>query len=471
MLGVPIHNAACYGALAFLLGIAAASAGISLGVSAAVLAVFCAGAAGARRHARFDISAAALVGLLSIAAAGFLYFHLAATVREPRIPAGASFEGLVSRDPKRGDRQELTLSLRAPANGTVVFYAPRYPAYAYGDILKFGPDAEVGKRYGRQVIRGAAAKMAERQGNRLRAALYGAKRIFVAELDAALPRERAALLAGLTVGERGELSRELKEALSASGTTHIVALSGYNIAILALAAGALLSKFLSHRPRFLSTLGFIAAFVIATGAEASVVRAGVMGAILLLAKESGRTYSLRNAIVLAALVMALLDPSVLMFDLGFQLSFLALLGIVFLLPRLTPLFERARVIPGLLREHLATTAAAQLAVTPLLLSSFGSFSMFALPANVLILGTIPLTMALGLLAGFAGILSNALAGMLAIPADALLSYQIGIITFFGRRLPQTEIAFAPSWLLVLAYYGLLLWWVRHKSSHSHAASS
>ena len=465
--GMAIHNAAFFGAIAFLLGVAAASIGIAFGVYAAALAALGIGTVLVLRRFAADVTRAAIVVLVCVAVLGYFYFHLFAAATVPST-ADKTFEALVARDPKRGDRQELTLSLRSPAAGSVVWYAPRYPAYAYGDVLRFSPEASVSLRYGRYVLRGDAVRTAEGAGNRLRGALYAFKRAFVGILEAALPREKAALLAGLTVGERGEFSDEFKEALRVSGTTHIVALSGYNIAIVALAAGALFSKFLARRPRFLVTLSVIAAFVIATGAEASVVRAGIMGAILLLAKDSGRIYSLRNAITATAFIMALVDPSVLIFDLGFQLSFLALLGIVFLVPRIEPLVLRIRGVPAVLKEHLATTAAAQLAVTPLLLMSFGSVSLFSLPANVLILGTVPLTMALGFLAGFAGLLHGALAGLFALPAGILLSYQIGTIEFFGR-LPQAGLAFIPSWFVVLPYYALLVFWVRWKRKPPHAA--
>ena len=453
--GMAIHNAAFFGAIAFLLGVAAASIGIAFGVYAAALAALGIGTVLVLRRFAADVTRAAIVVLVCVAVLGYFYFHLFAAATVPST-ADKTFEALVARDPKRGDRQELTLSLRSPAAGSVVWYAPRYP------------EASVSLRYGRYVLRGDAVRTAEGAGNRLRGALYAFKRALVGILEAALPREKAALLAGLTVGERGEFSDEFKEALRVSGTTHIVALSGYNIAIVALAAGALFSKFLARRPRFLVTLSVIAAFVIATGAEASVVRAGIMGAILLLAKDSGRIYSLRNAITATAFIMALVDPSVLIFDLGFQLSFLALLGIVFLVPRIEPLVLRIRGVPAVLKEHLATTAAAQLAVTPLLLMSFGSVSLFSLPANVLILGTVPLTMALGFLAGFAGLLHGALAGLFALPAGILLSYQIGTIEFFGR-LPQAGLAFIPSWFVVLPYYALLVFWVRWKRKPPHAA--
>ena len=107
-------------------------------------------------------------------------------------------------------------------------------------------------------------------------------------------------MAGITLGERAEFSKEFKEAMSKSGTTHLVALSGYNITILVLAVAYVLNFFASRRLVFWLTLLIIIGFVAMTGAEASVVRAAIMGGIVLLAKRANRLYSFRNAIVIAA---------------------------------------------------------------------------------------------------------------------------------------------------------------------------
>ena len=108
--------------------------------------------------------------------------------------------------------------------------------------------------------------------------------------------------------------------MSQSGTTHLVALSGYNITVIAIAVSTLLSYFLRRRIVFWLSILTIIAFVLMTGAEASVVRAAIMGGIILLAKQIGRIHSMRNAIVFAALLMVLFNPKILRFDIGFQLS-------------------------------------------------------------------------------------------------------------------------------------------------------
>src|SRR3989344_7151902 len=176
-------------------------------------------------------------------------------------------------------------------------------------------------------------------GNSLRAALIKLKSALIDKLEAVLPAEHAALASGLLLGERAEFTDEFEEAMRRSGTTHIVALSGYNIAILVLVISGIFSYIWNRRVAFYLSLLIIPGFVVMTGAAPSVVRAGIMGLILLFAENQSRPYSSRNAITLTALVMIFFNPRVGVDDVGFQLSFAALLGIIYLYPFLEKKFK------------------------------------------------------------------------------------------------------------------------------------
>ncbi|MEK7077215.1 MAG: ComEC/Rec2 family competence protein, partial [Patescibacteria group bacterium] len=273
----------------------------------------------------------------------------------------------------------------------------------------------------------------------------------------------AALLAGLTFGSRSDFSKEFKEKMSQSGTTHLVALSGYNISVLVLTAALFFRYFLRRRAAFYVTVLVIILFVLMVGGEASVVRAALMGFLALLAKEAGRIYSFRNAITLAAAGMVLFDPTILRFNIGFQLSFLALLGIVYLEPALRELFRRLRSQKkdearreSFLnwRENALTTLSAQLAVAPLIIENFSEISLTSLLANILILVLVPFTMALGFLIGAVGFVAPYLAVIVGWLANVLLAYEIGVINIFSYlRIPVTG---AGSWILFALYYAALL---------------
>ena len=247
-----------------------------------------------------------------------------------------------------------------------------------------------------------------------------------------LPLEKATFLSGLTLGETGEFSEEFEEKLRLTGTTHLVALSGYNIAVIATVVLLALNRWFSRWTSSLFAIIVIISFVVMTGAEASVVRAALMAMVLTIAEYSSRQYYFRNAIVFVALLMVLANPKVLVFDVGFQLSFLATLGIVYLRPVLKNKLG-FNDEPGFLswKDNLLTTSSAQIVVLPILIFSFGQFSPFSLLTNVLILEFIPVTMAIGFFIAIAGIFFSSLAFILSLAIQPLLFYIFGVINIFS----------------------------------------
>ena len=235
-----------------------------------------------------------------------------------------------------------------------------------------------------------------------------------------------------------------------------MAVSGYNIGVIAIGAAAIFSLWLSRKLAFAATTAVIIAFVIITGAESSVVRAGVMGLLMLTAKHFGRPYGIRYAIAFAATTMLFLNPTLLVENIGFQLSFLSLLGITYLAPVFQNLWFGAEAPPGIFawRENLATTAAAQLAVLPIVVSHFEAVSPAAIGANILILPVVPITMALGGLVALGSILAP-LAEIIGRIVTIFLVYQITIINIFAA-LPSVTIPVLASAGGVIIYYGGLI---------------
>ena len=269
-----------------------------------------------------------------------------------------------------------------------------------------------------------------------------------------MPPEKAALIAGMTIGAKEGFSKEFKDKMSISGTTHIVALSGYNISIISLNVLAILALFLTRSASFYITVAVISLFVLMTGAEASAVRAAIMGILALFAKERERQFSMKNAIIFAATGMVLVNPRVLVFDLGFQLSFAALLGIVYFLPVLQKIFRFEKSGFFSWRENALTTISAQLAVVPLLLGKFGTVSLTSIFANILILGAVPLTMGLGFIIALSGLASEFLAVAIALQAGLLLGYELLVIDVFSKfALPIASDFFNLG--TSLAYYLIL----------------
>lgn len=433
-----IHDIAFYSISFFLVGVFIASFKINFGI------IFLLALLIATILLFFNLRWLAILSLFIII--GFFYYgwYDARQTQTLNILFGEKtiFTGIIIGYPERGDRQKLIIELQKPYSGKILANLQSYPSFNYGDLIKFegiikNPQPEGYANYLAKndifgvIISPKSELIAENKVSPLKALLFSVKDKIILSFQKSLVPEKSALLSGITIGERTEFSKKLKEAMANSGTTHIVALSGYNITIIAMAVMAFFNWFLRRRISFYFTILIIVAFVIMAGAEASVVRAAIMGSIILLAKQIGRIHSMRNVIAVAALTMVLHNPKVLVFDVGFQLSFAALIGIVYFAPIIQKLLK-FKEESGFLawRENLLNTVSAQIAVLPLIMFYFGNFSILALAANILILSAIPATMFFGFVMAATGFISMPLTIILGWFANLFLSYELGIIYLF-----------------------------------------
>lgn len=271
-------------------------------------------------------------------------------------------------------------------------------------------------------------------------------------IQQALPEPHASLLAGLLVGSQQGMPEELRQALVASGTTHLVVVSGYNITLV---AGALAGLF--HRsPHLRRTLPVVGVwlFTLLAGGTAPSVRAAIMATVAIVAVQSGRGRDALGALALATAAMLLIDPR-LVHDLGFQLSMLATLGLVTLQPRLASL---APWLPSVVREPVAATLAAQLATTPLLATTFHQVSISAPLANALAAPAIPVATVGGALGVGIVVAAPAVAPLVGAALAIATGYLVNVIElaarFPGALVPTGNVA--P--LIVVPYASALLAW-------------
>ncbi len=387
---------------------------------------------------------AAICSLVIILGAGYaIVFDIYRLDSNLPIGQKTTLTGFVEKAEQGAEGQELIVSAREAYNGKLKIFSQKYPGYKYGDILNIdGKIEQIQDEYKNHYLKdGITARMrnskitptGENEGFWLKRELFAARDFVAASFQKSLSPEKASFMSGLILGDTSGFTKEFREKLSLTGTSHLVALSGYNVAIIIDAIGWALSKRVSRRTFFGLTVLIILGFVVMTGAEASVVRAAIMASLLLLANQIGRMHNFRNALALTAVVMVVANPRILVWDLGFQLSFAALLGLTYLAPALRKLL-RAKDEPGILdwRKNLFATLSAQLAVLPILLNSFGVISALCLITNILLLSAIPITMFFGFAVAFTAVLSGFLARILGWLAGILLAYELTIIDWFSR---------------------------------------
>ncbi len=225
-------------------------------------------------------------------------------------------------------------------------------------------------------------------------------------LARALPEPSAGLAAGILIGLRERVDPDLAAAFTATGLSHVVAISGWNIALVAGLVGGLLAG-RPRRARAVVMLLAICIYTILAGASPSVLRAAVMAAVALVAREIGRPGSAARALGWAVLLLLVAAPASVT-DAGFQLSAAATAG---LLAWASPLGERIRRwapwAPAFAVEGLAVSLAAQAATLPIVLAAFGRLALLSPLLNLVVVPLVPAAMAAGVIALAAGLLAAA----------------------------------------------------------------
>lgn len=396
-------------------------------------------------------------------------------------------EGVVSGEP---DVRDTYTNLRVAVSeievdgqehevtGTVLVRAPRYPEYDYGDELEIGglletppelEDFSYREYLARQGIysvlwRPQITLKNHDQGSAPRRALLAFKRRAQRVIALILHEPQAALLTGILLGIETGIPADLMEAFSATSTTHIIAISGFNISIIAGLLIGLARRLFGKRRAMPWALAGIIIYTILVGASAAVVRAAIMGCLYVIATHYGRQTEALTSLMAAATLMTLLNPQTL-WDLGFQLSFAATLGLILYTPVLQSWFERllSRALsPGtakqtveVLNEALIVTLAAQITTMPIIVYHFRRLSLVTLLSNFLILPAQPGVMLCGGLATIAGLIWLPLGQVIGWIAWLFLTYTIRAVEITAS-VPYASFNLghvSPS--LVWLYYGLL----------------
>ena len=331
--------------------------------------------------------------------------------------------GTVLDDPRpREDRLQLVLGELQVERGDgpaalsdrLLVWLPRGLDASAGDRLRLRSEVEIAEdfegfayreyleRQGIGAVAHARSAEVAADASGPAAILAGLRSALLSGLNGIVPEPEAALGAGILLGVRASIAPEINDAFARAGLTHVVAISGWNIAIVAALVTAVVGP-LSRRPGGRWTTAAVAAttvggYVLLTGASPSVVRAALMAGAMLVAKLGGSRAHAASALALAALVMLLAAPSVL-WDVGFQLSLLATAGLVWFGGAVE---RRLPGWPGWIREPIALTLAAQLTTLPVILVNFERLSLVAPVANVLVVPFVPVAMLFSALAARGG---------------------------------------------------------------------
>jgi len=385
--------------------------------------------------------------------------------------------GLVSADPdERENNTKLTII--SDSKTKILVSTEPYTEFNYGDkvrvsgILKVPENFEtdLGREFDYvnylskdgiyfQMSFADVSIISHNNGNFIVRNLFLLKNKFLDKIQRLFPEPDSALLGGLLLGKKQSLGDSLKQDFIDTGLIHIVVLSGFNMTIVGYFFKWLFSRF-NRRLKNGLAIGAIILFAIMVGLGATVVRASIMAILALLAGEAGRQYDIGRALIIAGALMLLQNPNVLVFDISFQLSFLATLGMVYLLPHMKRWLSFVPVF-GNMREIVGATLSAQIFVLPFLLWSIGNFSIIAPLTNVLVLPIVPYVMGIGFLTVILAFIAFPLALLFGFITFFMLHYIILIVTFFAD-LPFAAVPVPQfSFLFVVVSYAILGWLCVH----------
>jgi len=434
----------------------------------------------------------ALAGLLALALGAARY----SAAQPPLDPAHLHFYngakdvvvvGTVAQEPENRDTftqlrievDELIIDGRLVAvAGTALVQTSRYPSIAYGATLRLSGDIDPPERLGSS----GYANYLKRQGvlsvmeyphievthtgggSPLMRAMLSFKARARHAIGVILPEPHAALLTGILLGDDSGMPRSLREDFRLTGMTHIIAISGFNIAVLIALLDRLTGLLLPRRTAAVVIMLFLALYAALVGSGASVVRATLMGITYLAAlRLLGRPTMAVAGLFAAAFLMTLARPNV-VWDAGFQLSFAATMGLMLYVDSWAGRLERAispyftpdarSRLMRLVTEVVIVTMAAQLLTLPLILFHFGRLSLASIPANFLVLPAQPGVMMAGGLAALLGLVHPFFGQLVGLVAWVFLNYTISLIRTLAQ-MPGASVPFALSSAGLIALYLLI----------------
>ena len=431
------------------------------------------------------------LAILCFAAGGYRYTLVPQTsnIAQYNNTGGVFIEGVVIAEPDiRDDRVQLRVEAETVAagsqtfttSGLVLVNAPRTADIFYGDRIQAGglliapaefdtfSYADYLARDGLfSIMENASVDvLAHNQGNAITAALLDLKLQTQAKIAQHLPEPSAALLTGILLGNERGISPELGEAFSRTGASHIIAISGFNMAIISGVVMGILGRLMPHRRVLPVVIGiiFLTLYTLFVGANPAVIRAAVMSSLLVVAPLFKRKTYVPASLAFVAMLMSLQNPTVL-WSISFQLSFFAVLGLALFVDSLDRAFDTtlnylfpgdlAKTIGGILNEPLIVTLAAQIATVPLTILYFQRLSLVSQVVNLLIIPVQTYLLFIGAIATMVAFILPGVAQILFWMAMLLLNYSIAVVRAFGGLSAADTAFFIDPRLIALFYLSVI----------------
>ncbi|OGH20445.1 MAG: hypothetical protein A3D74_00180 [Candidatus Levybacteria bacterium RIFCSPHIGHO2_02_FULL_37_13] len=393
--------------------------------------------------------------LLIILAFRFFLFYR----NQPQYQDGqrVSFKTTLLKEPQNfGRYQRFTANINPSQE--VFITVPAFSQLHYGDTLNITgtlKERVIGKN--KTIITMSYPKIEKIEGNKnfLLSISSFIRQKATLLFEKSLPPTSASLLLGIVFGIKETMPKDFTESLRISGVFHVVAASGMNVTLVGGFLSSVFGFFLKRQIAIIASIAGIGLYAVMAGLDPPIVRASIMGIVVFTAQLIGRQTLGAYGLFLSGFVMLFFSPN-LIFDIGFQLSFLATFGLLFIRPVLEHRGKVKKFIEkSIIGEGVVTTIAAQTATLPILVGNFGTYSLWSIVVNGLVLWTIPALMIIGSVAVLFGMILPESGQLISYAALPFLLYFEKIIMFFGKIGGVVALEDIP-WQFIVGYYCILL---------------
>ncbi|NCF75192.1 MAG: hypothetical protein GWO87_01755 [Xanthomonadaceae bacterium] len=376
--------------------------------------------------------------------------------------------GLITEEPETREKYSELIVKDNLSKDKILLKTNYYPQYFYGDEIKIKCQPKLidkNSSYGKYLTKNKIkficyypeiTLQSQNNGNKFYAKILRFKQKSKSIITRALPDPESEILSAIILGYKKEIPADWRAKFSQVGISHIVAISGMHLAIISFILLYILISFGIWRQKaFYITIVFLWLFIIMIGFPASAFRAGIMISLIMWAQYLGRTNNLITVLSLTASFLLIINPLFLFGDVGFQLSFLAILGIIYLSPIFKKWFKN---IPDFyeLKKILIITLSAQTMTLPLAVYHFGNIPFLSLPVNLIAVPLLPIILSLGIILIFLGFVSIKLAIIAGWIVWAILNIFLKIVNFFVF-LPFSHFYLEKiNFLIILLIYILII---------------
>lgn len=356
---------------------------------------------------------------------------------------------------RKGNSQRFSLN----PGQTISITASAFPRFSYGQTLKISGTIKQRLLKDNRIVNTMffpKITIKKEEADFPQNLIFHAREKIHNVFQATLPPISASLLFGIVFGGKEQMPKSFSNNLATVGLMHIIAASGMNVTMVAAAAFFIFAKFFRRQLAIILSILGIFFYMLLAGFSPSIIRAAIMACLAFTAALIGRQYLALFALGFTGYLMLFFHPS-LLFDLGFQLSFMATLGIILLVPLLSGKKkekENNAVVESVFTD-MTTTTAAQIATLPILLTTFGQYGLFSIPVNALVLWMVPILMTLGGLAAIFSLILPVVAKLFLWLALPFLIYLEYIVMYFGKLNMNISLEKFPA-AFMLGYYLLLV---------------